>query len=146
MPVVSPPGPVQMAQMVNRVGQSEMRIGMNTSTFGSVEVRTVVHVGDVGLTIGSEKGDLHALMANELPAISNSLQQQNLRLSSIHFMQGQGFSNPSFTGGGAQQQRSFNPAPQMPTQYPASTENAAEELPEISPAMVNAGSNLSILA
>jgi len=80
-------GPVQMAQMVDRVGHPEMRVGMNTSAFGNVEVRTVVHASDVGLTIGSEKGDLRAMLANDMPAIANNLQQQNLRLSSVSYSQ-----------------------------------------------------------
>ena len=132
--------------MANRVGQSEMRIGMNTSSFGSVEVRTVVHASDVGLTIGSERGDLRGLMTSEIPALSNSLQQQNLRLNSVHFMQGQGFSNPSFSGGSAQQQRSFNSAPQSP-QYGASSEGLIEDSPEVLPVMASAGvGSLSVLA
>lgn len=102
-------GPVQVAQMVTRVGQSEMRIGMNTSAFGSVEVRTVIHASDVGLIIGSEKGDLRTLLANDLPAITNTLQQQNLKLNSVNFMQGFAFSNNSSGGGDPQQQRSFIP-------------------------------------
>lgn len=95
-----------MAQMVNRVGQSEMRIGMNTSAFGTVDVRTVVHASDVGLVIGSEKGDLRGLMSNEMPGINNSLQQQNLRLNSVSFMQG--FASPgngNGSGGGNSQQQ-----------------------------------------
>jgi hypothetical protein len=105
-PSAAMPGPVQMAQMVSRVGQSEMRIGMNTSAFGTVDVRTVVHASDVGLVIGSEKGDLRGMMSNEMPGISNSLQQQNLRLNSVSFMQG--FASPgngSGSGGGYSQQQ-----------------------------------------
>src|SRR5271166_2771424 len=94
--------------MVNRVGQSEMRIGMNTSAFGSVEVRTVVHANEVGLVIGSERGDLRTLLANEMPAITSTLQQQNLRLNSVNFMQGFAFSNNA-SGGGDSRQRCFAP-------------------------------------
>jgi hypothetical protein len=108
-PAAITPGPVQMAQLINRVEQSEMRIGMNTSAFGSVEVRAVVHASDVGLVIGSEKGDLRSLMANDMPAIANTLQQQSLRLNSVNFMQGFAFSNNA-SGGGDSQQRSFVPA------------------------------------
>jgi hypothetical protein len=82
---------------------------MNTSAFGSVEVRAVVHASDVGLVIGSEKGDLRSLMANDMPAIANTLQQQSLRLNSVNFMQGFAFSNNA-SGGGDSQQRSFVPA------------------------------------
>jgi len=96
--------------MVSRVGQSEMRIGMNTSAFGTVDVRTVVHASDVGLVIGSEKGDLRGLMSNEMPGITNSLQQQNLRLNSVSFMQGfASLGNGNGSGGGDSQQRFFVP-------------------------------------
>jgi hypothetical protein len=101
-----------MAQMVNRASQSEMRIGLNTSAFGNVEVRTVVHASDVGLSVGSEKGDLHSLLSNELPAIANSLQQQNLRLTQVNFHQGGGLSGNLSSGGESQQQRSFSSSAQ----------------------------------
>jgi hypothetical protein len=94
--------PVQMAQMVNKAAQTEMRIGLNTSAFGSVEVHTVVHANDVGVVIGSEKGDLHSLMANDLPGIANTLQQQNLRLSQVNFHQGSGFSGNLSSGSDSQ--------------------------------------------
>ena len=110
-------GPVQMAQMVSKASQSEMRIGLNTSAFGSVEVRTVVHASDVGLVIGSEKGDLHSLLANEIPAISNTLQQQNLRLNEVNFHQGFAFSN-NLSSGSDSQPRSFAQAAPS-THFPA---------------------------
>jgi hypothetical protein len=84
---------VQLAQMASKAAQSEMRIGMTTSAFGSVEVRTLVHANDVGVLIGSEKGDLRSLLANELPGIAHTLQQQNLRLVQVNFHQGFAFSN-----------------------------------------------------
>jgi hypothetical protein len=85
-----------------------MRIGLNTSAFGSVEVRTIVHANDVGLVIGSEKGDLHSLLVNDLPGIANTLQQQNLRLSQVDFQHGLAFAN-NFSGGDSRQR--FVPAP-----------------------------------
>jgi len=139
------PGPVQIAQMVSRAENSEMRIGMNTSAFGSVEVRTVVHASDVGMTIGSEKGDLRGLLANDLPTITNTLQQQNLRLTGVNFTQGFASSSNSSGGGGNAQQRSF--APMRPIADPILSEAAVED----SPATLNAwesggGAGLSILA
>ncbi len=134
-----------MAQLVNRMGQSEMRIGMNTSAFGSVDVRTVVHASDVGLIIGSEKGDLRGLLANELPGIANSLQQQNLRLNSVNFMQGFVFSNNG-SGGGDSQPRSFVPAPSSANlgSPEAPPEDCLEALPVAE--FSGGGCSLSILA
>jgi hypothetical protein len=147
MPIALP-GPVQMAQMVSRAGQAEMRIGMTTSAFGSVEVRTVVHANDVGVIIGSEKGDLRSLLANEIPAITNSLQQQSLRLNSVNFMQGFAFSNNS--SGGESQQHSFNPPPSAAnpgSANPASSEAPQEDSLEAALAAYRGGaSNFSILA
>lgn len=137
------PGPVQVAQMINRIGQSEMRIGMNTSAFGSVEVRTVVHANDVGLVIGSEKGDLRTLLASDMPAITNTLQQQNLRLNSVNFMQGFAFSNNA-SGGGDSRQQSF-----VPMRTPSSgglAEATVDDSLEVSAAGEFAGGGLSILA
>ncbi len=134
-----------MAQMVSRAENSEMRIGMSTTAFGSVEVRTVVHASDVGMTIGSEKGDLRGLLANDLPAITNTLQQQNLRLTGVNFTQGFTSSNNSSGSGGDAQQRSF--APTRPIADPVLFEATVED----SPATLNAWgaggrTGLSILA
>ena len=138
------PGPVQMAQMVTKAAQSEMRIGMNTSAFGSVEVHTTVHANEVGVVIGSEKGDLHALLANEIPGIANSLQQQNLRLSQVNFQQGAAFSGNMFSGGGSQPR--YSSSTQTLPLPPAGREQREEEL---SPYPENAPTRsigLSILA
>jgi hypothetical protein len=125
--IVPVTGPVQMAQMANHAAQSEMRIGLNTSAFGSVEVRTVVHSSDVGLVIGSEKGDLRSLMAGEIPAITNTLQQHNLRLNQVDFSQGSAFSGGSPSGSDAQR-RWF--APGSPATHSAHVPAGAEDSSE----------------
>jgi hypothetical protein len=136
-------GPVQAAQIVNRLGQSEMRVGLNTTAFGGVEVRTVIHTSDVGVIIGSEKGDLRALLANDLPAIANTLQQQNLRLSSVNFMQG--FASSSNGSGGGSQSRSFTPPSALvDSASPESTGETSADAPAY--AAWSGGGNLSILA
>jgi len=79
-------GEVQAARIVERAGQAEMHIGIRSSAFGSVEVHTVVRESQVGLTIGSEKGDLHALLAPEIPALQSSLGQHELRFDHVRFL------------------------------------------------------------
>ena len=143
-PAVPLMGPVQVAQMVDRMGQSEMRIGMNTSAFGSVEVRTVVHANDVGLVIGSEKGDLRTLLTNDLPAITNTLQQQNLRLNSVNFMQGFAFSNHA-SGGGNSGQQSFVPR-HAPVNYGLSDAAVNDVMEPLPAGEYGSGGGLSILA
>ncbi|HME36527.1 MAG TPA: hypothetical protein VKF84_14925 [Candidatus Sulfotelmatobacter sp.] len=138
-------GPVQMAQIVNQAAQSEMRIGMSTSAFGNVEVRTVVHANDVGVLIGSEKGDLRALLSNELPGIASTLQQQNLHLNQVNFHQaGFAFSNQMSSGGEAQP-RGFASRTVAAVTRPAEASSAESSEP---PAVLSSGSGtgLSILA
>jgi hypothetical protein len=137
------PGPVQVAQIANRVGQAEMRIGMNTSAFGSVEVRTTVHASEVGLTIGSEKGDLRSLLGNEMPAIASNLQQQNLRLNNVSFTQG--FASPNHGGGGNPQQQAFVPRPAY-SGAEAAASPSAEMADEGDAQLAGGAGGLSILA
>ena len=123
-----------------------MRIGLNTAEFGSVEVRTSVRASDVGVQIGSEKGDLRSLLTPELPSIAHTLQQQDLRLTQVSFHQ-QGFSfagNSSFSGGNSQP-RSYAARPQPAADF--SEESSAIEPAHASePTASRRGSGLSILA
>lgn len=133
-----------MAHILSKAAQSEMRIGLTTPAFGSVEVHTVIHNNDVGLIIGSERGDLRSLLASDLPGITNHLQQQNLRLNQVSFRQ-QGFASPNdSSSGGNSQARSFIPQPTTSSGSvlePFPTETVTPpELP------VRSGSGLSILA
>jgi len=138
-------GPVQMAQIVSRAAQSEMRIGLNTSAFGNVEVRTVVHANEVGVLIGSEKGDLRSFLSNELPSIANTLQTQNLRLNQVSFhQQGFAFSSQTSSGSGSQQ-RSFASRPITPTALPSELANAESDEP-VSSSTAAYSRGLSILA
>jgi flagellar hook-length control protein FliK len=134
-----------MAHMATKAAQSEMRIGMNTSAFGNVEVRTVVHANDVGVVIGSERGDLRSLLSNELPGVSSSLQQQNLRLHEVSFhQQGFAFSN-QMSSGSDSQPRSFPSRNLVPTVL--SPEMSSAEANESGETLRSVrGGQLSILA
>jgi flagellar hook-length control protein FliK len=144
-PASTPTGPVQLAHMVNKAAQTEMRIGLNTSAFGNVEVRTVVHANDVGVQIGSERGDLRSLLGNDLPAITNHLQQQNLRLSEVNFHQAGFGSSGNSASGGDSQQRSFTPQPATISQQ-FSDGVRADATPTPEPRNIARGAGLSILA
>jgi hypothetical protein len=71
-----------------------MRVGIRTEAFGSIQVHTVVHNSEVGLSLGSERGDLRTFFANELPALENNLRQHELHFESVRFA-----SNPAAMGG-----------------------------------------------
>jgi flagellar hook-length control protein FliK len=137
-------GPVQMAQIVSKAAQTEMRIGLNTLAFGSVEVRTTVHANDVGILIGSEKGDLHSLIANELPGIANTLQQQNLRLNQVNFQQGGFAFSGNLSSGGDSQPRYFSSA--TPFDSSPAVEANPDDIPSILESVGSSSTSLSILA
>jgi hypothetical protein len=88
-PPLPPTALVREALLAERSGQAEMHIGLRTEVFGSVEVHAVMHDSQVGVAIGLERGDLHHLLANEVPAIEQRLQQDNVRLDTVKFL-GQG--------------------------------------------------------
>ena len=135
--------PVQIARLMQGAGQSEMRIGLNTSAFGTVQVRTVIHASEVGVQIGSEKGDLRSLLANDIPGIAHSLQQQDLRLTQVSFQQ-HGF---SYSGDSAQHNSQSRPF--VYKQNSAAASNVEPPLAEIDllPNLRNAAQRgLSILA
>ena len=120
-----------------------MRIGLTTNAFGNVEVRTVVRSNDVGIQIGSEKGDLPALLSNDIPGIANTLQRQDLNLAQVNFhQQGFVFSGDASAGGQAQP-RWFASRPQ-----PFSASSAEPPIPEAAPAEATSTrtGGLSILA
>lgn len=111
-PVASSPTPlpvlgtVEVARLVAGAAQSEMHIGLRTQAFGSVEVHTVVRDSQVGLTVGSERGDLRTLLAPEVSGLQTTFRQQDLRFDSIHFLETSAGTTAGFSGGAHSQARS----------------------------------------
>jgi hypothetical protein len=135
---------VEMARVIAKAGHSEMRIGLNTSAFGSVEVHTVVHANEVGVVIGSERGDLPGLIRSELPAISHNLQQHDVRLNQVNFQQ-QGFAfSADAQSGGHSHTRSFTAKANFESLAVAQAATA-DSSPVIDP-LGGSGTELSILA
>lgn len=98
-----PTGDMQSARIVDRAGQQEMHIGFRTPEFGSVEVHTAVHESQVGLVVGSEKGDLRNFLTAEFPTLQTSFRQHDLRFDNIHFLSpGSTLSGGSSSNGDAQ--------------------------------------------
>ena len=113
-PPLRPPGAsgLQLARIVNGMAQSEMHIGLRTSSFGNVEVHTVVRDSQVGLAVGSEKGDLRTFLTSEVLGLQNSFRQQDLRFDTINFLSpgtnaNSGFSAGSNSQSGRQDQRHY---------------------------------------
>ena len=101
-------GPVETARLVGDIAQSEMHIGLRTQAFGSVEVHTVVRDSQLGLTLGSERGDLRTLLAPEVSGLQTTFRQQDLRFDNIHFLETNSGTTSGFSGGTDSQPRSPN--------------------------------------
>jgi hypothetical protein len=105
-PAVPMVGPVEIARMVAGVAQSEMHIGLRTQAFGSVEVHTVVRDSQVGLSVGSERGDLRTFLATEVSGLQTTFRQQDLRFDNIRFLETSAGTTAGFSGGADSQPRS----------------------------------------
>ena len=128
-------GPVETARLVAGVAQSEMHIGLRTQAFGSVEVHTVVRDSQVGLSVGSERGDLRSFLATEVPGLQTTFRQQDLRFESIHFLETSAGTTADFSGGADSQPRSSS-QPQASPSGLFSIHGPHEEAPEL---VINAG-------
>jgi hypothetical protein len=115
--------------MVDGVSQSEMHIGLRTQAFGSVEVHTVVRDSQLGLAVGSEKGDLKTFLAAETPALQTAFRQHDLRFDDIHFL-GSGGNAGSGSAGADSQSRRFQQGQTSPAGF-ADFDGSPEEFNEL---------------
>jgi hypothetical protein len=75
--------PFQAAKLMERAGETELRVGIHAGEFGSVDIRTSMARGQFSAEISVERGELGRAMTAELPALHNRLQEQRLPLASI---------------------------------------------------------------
>jgi flagellar hook-length control protein FliK len=128
--------------LLQRNGEAEMRVGVHTSAFGSIEVRTVVRDSQVGLSISSERGDLRTALAADLPAIENTLRTHQLEFSSVQIGGHSGGTGQGHGGG----------QPQSPRAYPVARDGESRpETPEdtaysLDGRALDAGVGLNVLA
>jgi hypothetical protein len=138
-------GPVQVARMVSGMSQAEMHIGLRTQAFGSVEVHTVVHESQLGLTLGSEKGNLRSFLNSEVPGLQTTLGQHDLRMENIRFLENRAGGGTGLSGGPNQQPRSFRQSSaSSTTELPP--EDGQDSLPEESISGSDPITRLSVLA
>ena len=71
------------AQLLEKVSQSELRLGMRTGEFGNVEIRTSFEHQQVKAEISSERGDLGRALSTELPRLEQRMREQNVPFSSV---------------------------------------------------------------
>jgi hypothetical protein len=94
-----PPEPLfSSAQLIEKVSQSELRLGMRTGEFGSVEIRTTFDHQQLRAEISSERGELGQALSAELPGFEQRLREHDVPLSTVVVHQanagGGGFDRP----------------------------------------------------
>ena len=78
----------QASQLYQGVGRAEMRIAVDTDAFGAIDLRAVLHQGNLSATIGVQRADVQTLLVNQLPALQHSLADKNLQVTQISVLAG----------------------------------------------------------
>ena len=81
----TPADVVHAVRMFERGGQAEMHIGVRSEALGVVDVKTTVHDGNVGVSIGVERHELRSALVSELPGLENTLRDHDLKLGEVRF-------------------------------------------------------------
>jgi len=110
LPAPNPPGNspvVSSAQILDKPGQTEIRIEMQGTSLGNVELRAHIAGDQIGASISVEHHDTQVLLASELPALHSALNEKNLRVDIQSVSQGS-FSSMGGGYGGDSGQRSYS--------------------------------------
>ncbi|HTS58695.1 MAG TPA: flagellar hook-length control protein FliK [Terriglobales bacterium] len=73
----------QTAKLVERAGQTELRVGIPAGEFGSVDIRTSMGRNQFTAEISVERAELGRALTAELPALHNRLAEQRLPPANI---------------------------------------------------------------
>lgn len=77
------PTVIQSAQVLERMGKSEIRLGLNSSSFGSIELHASVNQDRVGAAIATSHAELRTAMMAEMPSLEHAIAQHQMRLDSL---------------------------------------------------------------
>jgi len=92
------------ARLVERVGQSELRVGIQAGEFGNVDIRTSMVRNQFTAQISVERGELGKVLASELPNLQNKLSEQRLPGANIILQNQSGGGSAGFGQGSRQSQ------------------------------------------
>jgi flagellar hook-length control protein FliK len=79
---------VESARLVQTGGRSEMHIGINSDSLGTVDVHAVMHsdasgVASVDASITVQSHEAAAMLTKELPALQGHLEERNVHVGEI---------------------------------------------------------------
>jgi hypothetical protein len=75
--------PFQSAKLTDRGGQSELHVGFQAGEFGNVDIRTSILRNQVTAEISVERGDLHNMLAVDLPHLKEKLASHSVAEANI---------------------------------------------------------------
>lgn len=79
-------GVVNAASMLQAQGKTEMRVALETESLGPLELHAVLDGGQVGASIAVVNHEAHTILTNNLPALQQTLADQNLRLDHLSIL------------------------------------------------------------
>jgi len=94
----------QSAKLVERLGQSELRVGIQAGEFGNVDIRTSMAHNQFTAQISVERTELSKALVAELPSLQNRLSDQHLPNSNIILQNPSNSGSPSFGQGSRESQ------------------------------------------
>jgi flagellar hook-length control protein FliK len=74
---------VNSAKLIERMGHTEMRVGIHAGELGSVDIRTAISKHQFTAEISVEKGDLGRALTSELPGLHSRLSEQRIPFPSV---------------------------------------------------------------
>ncbi|HEY1462923.1 MAG TPA: flagellar hook-length control protein FliK [Terriglobales bacterium] len=78
-------GPLQSAKLVERLGQAELRVGLQVGDMGGVDIRTSMAHNQLTAEISVEHSELGHMLAANLPSLQNKLSEHQIQTANITF-------------------------------------------------------------
>lgn len=78
-----PASMISSAKLVERLGASELKLGIRSGEFGSIDIRTSMMRNQFTAEISVERGELGRVLAAELPSLQNRLTEQRIPVTHI---------------------------------------------------------------
>jgi hypothetical protein len=74
---------LQAGRILERMGQSEMHVGVKTADFGTIEVHASLSQDRVGASLSTSHADLRSAMEAELPSLQQAISRHHLQLDAF---------------------------------------------------------------
>jgi hypothetical protein len=119
---------VHAARIIQSDADSQMRVEMRSQALGEIEIHASVSGREVQLAVSADRGDLHSVLAPELPSLQHALEQHGLRLEHVRTYtpnHSSGAAADFFSGSGGREQRFHRPNARLPATYESQQEPEA---------------------